>query len=520
MLLTWDDKGVEGLIQPRSRSTPEVNVTGWSKNLEVTADGQGIVSHAGLALLRAVTDKTGLTRGLSRALATPRLLVHDRGRVMADLACAIADGAEVISDFRVMGDQQELFGPVASVPTTWRTLDEIAAGGSRTLERITSAVNAARRAAWAGIVARHGALPGVRIAGKVLEGVTCIRLDATVTPAQSEKELAEPNFKGFGHHPLLSYCDNTDEPLAGMMRKGSAGSNTTADHIEVTDASIAALPPAFRRRLMVTCDGAGASHGLIAHLDKLARRPGYQLIYSVGWGLGEREKRAIRAVPGQAWQIAIDPAGEVRERRADDACADRCCPHARCWIEEAHVSELTGLLREGPAGDQLRGWPKSMRVFARRERPHPGAQLTLFEAEDGFRYSLWVTNLPVTLRGWRANPAYIDAAHRVHARVEDQIRTGKDTGIGHFPSESFAINSAWLAACLIAATLLAWLKLLALDGDLAKAEPKTLRYRVLHAAARLVRGGRRRRLRIAGNWPWAQAITVAWQRLTALPQAP
>jgi len=141
----------------------------------------------------------------------------------------------------------------------------------------------------------------------------------------------------------------------------------------------------------------------------------------VGWELGEREKRAIRAVPGQAWQIAIDPAGEVRERRADDACADRCCPHARCWIEEAHVSELTGLLREGPAGDQLRGWPKSMRVFARRERPHPGAQLTLFEAEDGFRYSLWVTNLPVTLRGWRANPAYIDAAHRVHARVEDRI---------------------------------------------------------------------------------------------------
>src|SRR6266568_2475611 len=219
MLLTWDDKGVEGLIQPRSRSTPEVNVTGWSKNLEVTADGQGIVSHAGLALLRALTDKTGLTGGLSKALATPRLLVHDRGRVLADLACAIADGAEVISDFRVMGDQQELFGAVASVPTTWRTLDEIAAGGSRALERITGAVNAAR----------HGALPGVRVADRVLEGVTCIRLDATVTPAHSEKELAEPNFKGFGHHPLLSYCENTDEPLAGMMRKGSAGSNTTAD---------------------------------------------------------------------------------------------------------------------------------------------------------------------------------------------------------------------------------------------------------------------------------------------------
>ncbi len=162
-----------------------MNVTGWSKNLEVTADGEGIVSHAGVALLRHLADKTGLAGGLSRALASARLLIHDRGRVMADLACAIADGAEVISDFRVMGDQQELFGPVASVPTAWRTLDEIAAGGERALGRVAAAVNAARRQAWAGIVARHGALPGVRVADRVLEGVTCIRLDATVTPAHS-----------------------------------------------------------------------------------------------------------------------------------------------------------------------------------------------------------------------------------------------------------------------------------------------------------------------------------------------
>ena len=95
----------------------------------------------------------------------------------------------------------------------------------------------------------------------------------------------------------------------------------------------------------------------------------------------------------------------------------------------------------------------------------------------------------------------------MHARVEDRICTGKDTGIGHFPSESFAINSAWLAASLIAATLLAWLRLLALDGDLARAEPKALR--VLHAAARLARDGRRRRLRIAATWPWADAIAGA-----------
>jgi|SRR5689334_1305117 hypothetical protein len=498
-----------------------MQATGWSRGLEVSGGGRGVVSHAGLALLRHLADKTGLTGGLSAALATPRVLVHDRGRVLADLACAIADGARVISDFRVMSDQRELFGLVASVPTAWRTLAEIARAGTRADRRITAAVNMARRHAWAQAAARHGALPGVRLADKVLDGVTCIRLDATVTIAHSGKQLAEANFKGYGHHPLIAVCDNTGgEPLAWTLRRGSAGSNTAADHLALLDAAITALPPGFRRRLMVTADGAGASHGLIARLDALAGRRGFELTYSVGWVLGERERAALRLVPDQAWQIAIDSAGEVRERRADDACADRCCAHRACWIEEAHVTELTGLLREGPDGDQLEAWPAAMRVFARRERPHPGAQLTLFEAADGWRYSLWVTNRPATAKGWLGQNAYIDAAHRVHARVEDAIRTGKDAGLGHFPSFGFGVNAAWLTAAMTGQILLAWLKLLALDGDLARAEPKTLRYRVLHAAARLVRGGRRRYLKIQASWPWAEAITTAWRRINALPQAP
>jgi Transposase DDE domain group 1 len=300
VLLNWDDKSAEALIDASSRSTSEVNLTGWSKSLEVTAGGEGVVSHAGLALLRQLAGKTGLASGLSRALASSRLLIHDRGRVTADLACAIADGSEVISDFRVMADQKELFGLVASVPTAWRTLDEIGGGGPRALARITKAANAARRQAWAGIGARHGALPGVRIADKILEGVTCIRLDATITPACSDKELAEPDFKGFGHHPVPGYCDNTGEPLAGMLRRGSAGSDTTADHLQVLGDAIAALPPAFRRRLMVTADGAGASHGLITGLDELAARPGHQLTCSAGWDPGSAPRSgSSRRRPGR-----------------------------------------------------------------------------------------------------------------------------------------------------------------------------------------------------------------------------
>ncbi|MPY86161.1 MAG: hypothetical protein GEV00_23690, partial [Actinophytocola sp.] len=192
-------------------------------------------------------------------------------------------------------------------------------------------------------------------------------------------------------------CDNTGgEPLAWLLRRGSAGSNTAADHIAVTDAAIAALPPAQRRRLMVTVDGAGASHDLITHLDKLARRPGHQLIYSVGWAMTEREKTAIRLLPEQGWVQAIGATGKLRERRADDACDNSRCGHIRCWIEEAHVTELTGLLRKGPGADELASWPAKMRVYVRRERPHPGAQLSLFEAQDGWRYTLWVTNRPET----------------------------------------------------------------------------------------------------------------------------
>jgi hypothetical protein len=126
-----------------------------------------------VALVRALSDNIGLTAGLSRALASGRLLVHDRSGVLAALAWAIADGAEVISDFRVMTDQREMFGLVASVPSPWRTLDE----NSRQRERVTAAMNAARRRAWSGSQARHGAIPGVAIADKVLNGVTCVRLD-------------------------------------------------------------------------------------------------------------------------------------------------------------------------------------------------------------------------------------------------------------------------------------------------------------------------------------------------------
>jgi Transposase DDE domain group 1 len=113
---------------------------------------------------------------------------------------------------------------------------------------------------------------------------------------------------------------------------------------------------------------------------------------------------------------------------------------------------------------------------------------------------------------------FLEARHRAHARVEDRIRTGKDTGFDRFPSRVFAINAAWLELALTGIDLLAWTQHLLLDGDLAVAEPKKLRYRLLHVAARITRSARQTRLRIAEAWPWADELVTAFNRLAALPQ--
>jgi hypothetical protein len=210
-----------------------------------------------------------------------------------------------------------------------------------------------------------------------------------------------------------------------------------------------------------------------------------------------------------------DVATAAGDLLASSGVADRCQVAAGNFFDRADRAAARRTRRGSPQG--LAGQDADLRP---PRAAASGAQLTLFEAEDGWRYSLRVTNRPAATKGRLGQNAYIDAAHRVQARVEDAIRTGKDTGLGHYPSFDFKVNAAWLTAAMIAAILLAWLKLLALDGDLAKAEPKTLRYRILHAAARLVRGGRRRRLKIQATWPWAAAITAAWQRIDALPQAP
>jgi hypothetical protein len=211
--------------------------------------------------------------------------------------------------------------------------------------------------------------------------------------------------------------------------------------------------------------------------------------FSVGAPIDEAVREAIVKLPGHVWYPAVDAGGDVRDG--------------------AWVADLTGLL----PGDDDR-FPAGTRFIVRRERPHPGAQLDLFDTVEGFRHQLIATDSPAG----SGHLTWLDARHRAHARVEDRIRCGKGTGFGRFPSRVFAINVAWLELALTAIDLLAWTQVLLLDGEIAAAEPKKLRYRLLHTAARITRGGRRTWLRIAEHWPWARDLAAAFARLAALPR--
>jgi len=455
--------------------------------LSVSADGVGVVAHAGSVATRLLADRTGLTAELSKAMVRRNFVaVHDRGRVLADVAVMLADGGEAIADIDVLRHQAGVLGPVASPPTVWRTLDEVTPGR---LKKIATARARARRHVWAQL---PEGVPASRVAGTDLADLVVFDIDATIVVSHSEKENAAATFKRtFGYHPIGVWCDNTSEFLAGKLRAGNAGSNTAADHIEVLTEAIAQVPAAHRKRLLIRSDGAGASHQLLDWLHEQNQVRGRSVEYSVGFAITQKIRDAIKLLPKTVWTSALDADGGFREG--------------------GDVAELTGLL-------DLTRWPVGMRVIVRRERPHPGAQLSLFEERDGWRYQAFVTN---TADQPGVQLAFLEARHRAHARVEDRIRHAKDTGLGRFPSREFKINQAWLALAMIAADLVAWTRLLGCTGDaavLAASEPKAMRYRFLHVPARLTHSARRRRLKIPKSWPWAAAVVAVFANIAAIPQ--
>ena len=439
----------------RNRRRPVVKITGG---------GTGIVNHAGARLLADLAEAVGLTAALSTAMAPTkqRRRGHDRGEVLVDVAVMIADGGDTISDVAVLRNQPDLFGDVASHATVWRTLDAV---DDASLARIKTARAQARARAWAA-----GADPGFYV----------IDIDATLVGAHSEKEQAAPTYKrGFGFHPLLAYLDATGEALAGVLRPGNAGSGTAADHVAVLDDALDQLPvDPTAVEVIARADSAGWSHGFVDHCRQRRVR------FVIGHRLDVDVANVLVDVPEQAWIPAISADGsELREH--------------------AEVVEITDLV-------DLSGWPDGCRMIARREDPHPGAQLT-FTDIDGHRFQLFVTDLADT------DIAYLEALYRGRGRAERQICDTKTTGLTNLPSHSFAINHTWLQLALTAHDLLAWTRLLALDGDLATAEPKRLRYCLFHTAGHVITTGRRRICRLSATWPWTTDLVAAFTRVHTLP---
>ena len=453
-----------------------MKTTGRKAKIVVSGDGAGIVSQAGGLLLIEALRVTGLDQGLSRALSRWRApqAVHDPGKIMTDLAVTLALGGDCLADVAVLRSSPELFGPVASDPTVSRLVKTLAQGGPAALRAIRTARAQARQRAWA--------LAGDRAPGSG-GGLIPVDLDATIVIAHSDKDQAAPTWKRtFGHHPMTAFIDHgsggTGEAAALVLRPGNAGSNTAADHITAGRLALNQIPSRLHKQVLIRTDSGGGTHEF---LDWVTAR---RVKYSIGFNLTDDICAAILALPEHIWQCAYD--------------ADRQ-PRPGAW-----VAELTGML-------DLSSWPKGMRVIVRRERPHPGAQLR-FTDIDGHRFTCFVTG---TRHGQLAD---LELRHRRRARCEDRIRCAKDTGLRNLPLHSAAANQIWLEIVALASELTAWTQMLALTGHPARTwEPKRLRLRVFSAAGRLIRGGRRLRLRLNNRWPWTDLITTAITRLQMLP---
>lgn len=449
-----------------------MNATKAVERLVVTQGDTQVASLAGLHLLGEIADRAGLSSAYSAAVpwAGERAPGHDRGRLLAQVAVMLAGGGECVADMAALRDQPELFGEVASAATIWRAVREV---DTTVLGALRRARAQARERVWAAF-------------GHLDEVI--LDLDAALVEVHSEhKEAAASHFKGgYGFQPLFCFADATGEALAGALRPGNAPANSGADQLGVLDDAVASLPPQWRvghgpsddpaqvrHRLVVRADSAGAVAALV---DGAVAR---NIEFSVYGRVNDSLSEAIGRVPPDAWRPAIGDDGAAR-----------------------HVGEVAEL------DVVLRGWPAGTRAICRREKPHPGAALRLWDTH-GYRHQVTLTNSA-------GDVTVLELRQRRHARVENCIKGLRQSGLDRMPFGSFAMNQAWLELVLAGTDLLAWLRLGCLDGELARAEPKTLRYRLLHVAARLVRGARRVVLRLPAHWPWAAELATAYRRLRLL----
>lgn len=449
---------------------------------------ESLISSSGALLIREVVRVAGVERNLSSALVPwrPARAAHDPGKVLLDVATAVALGGDCLADVAAVRSQPEVFGTVASDPTVSRVFATLAGD----VDAAVAAIRQARAEARARVWTRRRPLAG--IPGRRAGGQVIVDIDATLVTAHSDKEGAEPTFKrGFGFAPMCSFVDHgqhgTGEPLAIDLRPGKASPWNSEDHLVTLNNALAQLPEHELGQVLVRADTGACSKAFLRHITDLG------LEYSIGFAAHETVKTAVEAIPEQAWRAALDGDGEPREG--------------------AQVAELTAWMPapfRATYRDPRANWPATMRVIARRERPHPGAQLRLTD-HNGWRITCFVTNT----RGPGWTLAALEVRHRQRARCEDRIRSLKDTGLRNLPFHDYAKNRIWVEIVALAADLLAWTQTLAFDEHepARRWEPKRLRFRILAVAGRIIHTGRRRRLRLPRDWPWNRLIDTGWTTL-------
>jgi hypothetical protein len=447
--------------------------------VQIEAGGSGAVGHVGLHALGAFADQLGVPAALSAVIpwAGERAPVHDRGKVVTHAMLMLAGGGNSCADIEHLRVEGRLFGSVASDSTTYRALTAITAP---VLTEMNKAFGDVRRQVWARSSITNNRAPVV------------LDIDASLVQIHSENKAGTAaTFKGgFGFHPMFCFADATGEALAFRLRPGNAGANDIADHLAVLDAAIAQLPEtvaaghhvgddpaAVVRPVVVRADSAGCTNGFIAGCR--ARNIGFAVVAR----RSEQIHAAILAVlvEDQAWTPARTQTGDLRPGAA--------------------VIELTDRV-------DLSRWPGGTRLIVRREPLHQGAQRSLFPSET-YRYWGHFTDQ-------HGDPVELDVSMRGHARVEDHIRRLKASGLERFPFTNLDANHAWLATVAHAADLVRWFQLLCLTGSLAVAEPKTLRWRLWHTPARVIRKGRRDLIRLLDGWPDTNALLDAYHHITSL----
>ena len=463
--------------------------------LSVIAGGESLVSHAGGVLLVETARRSGLAGQLSRLLGPWRrpMAVHDPGKIVTDLAIAVALGGDAACDIAVLRAQPGVFGHVASDPTVSRLITTLAADADQVLAAISAARAAARERVW-----QHAGPP-------VQDGRVVIDMDASLVTAHSDKQDATRTWKRtFGFHPLLAFADHgtggNGESMAELLRPGKAGSNTAVDHVAVFDAALAQVPAELRApdehgrvAVLVRTDAAGATKEFAAHLHQA------RVEFSVGASLGHFDIHpALATLPKQAWT----PAYQARKPRAAEHGV-QIEPRDGAWVAEATGVRGHVVVAARHPADPAQGTPPPRRPAADHRRRRPAGD-----------------RVPHQHRPRRPRPA---ARRPGTAPPPPRPRGGPHPGgEGHrdaqpaLPRHRPRTGSGWPSPRW-PASCLAWTTRLALPPAAALYEPKRLRLRILATAGRLVRTARRTTLKIDPDWPWANAITLAHTRLRALP---